>query len=187
MDTVLKRLWGPIQALDLLLGLECRCLDVSDGALVRCQGVLCRYLAILEQCADHLIALVVFLGLEHVTDFEDLILHMLILLVVQYEPWLDGRYLCLEKTESVGICDFYPRIDIYGKLFVRFSKLILTVSVRAVLTKMTLLLLFKVLADLSLVVVVRYVEHLILNFNGQLLDKIIQCLDPILVFTIKIV
>ena len=89
-------------------------MDAGDGTLVRCEGVLGRDLAVLEQSSDHLIALVVFLCLEHVTDFKDLILHMLILLVVQYEPWLNGRYLCLEKTESVGICDFDPRIDVHG-------------------------------------------------------------------------
>ena len=47
-------------------------------------------------------------------------------------------------------------------------------SVCAVLAEMTLLLLFEVLADLRLVVVVRDVEHLILNLNGKLLDKKFQ-------------
>jgi len=45
------------------------------------------------------------------------------------------------------------------------------VGVRAVLAKVTLLFLLEVLANLGLVVVVRDVEHLILNFNGKLLKK----------------
>ena len=44
-------------------------------------------------------------------------------------------------------------------------------GVRAVLAEVTLLLQLKVLANLGLVVVVRYVKHLVLNFDGQLLKK----------------
>ena len=42
-------------------------------------------------------------------------------------------------------------------------------SIGAILPEVTLLLLLKVLANLCLIVVVRNVEHLVLNFHRQLL------------------
>ena len=44
-------------------------------------------------------------------------------------------------------------------------------SVRAVLAEMTLLLLLKILAHLRLIVVVRDIQHFILDFNWELLKE----------------
>ena len=46
--------------------------------------------------------------------------------------------------------------------------------IRAILAKVALLLLLKVLAHLRLVVVVRYVEHLVLDLDWKLLLTYIQ-------------
>ena len=43
-------------------------------------------------------------------------------------------------------------------------------GIRAVLAKVALLLLLKVLAHLRLVIVVRDIQHLVLNFDGKLLE-----------------
>lgn len=101
---------------------------------------------------------------EQVACFEYLV-HDTLVLVVEEEGGFDGLDLGFEEAEGVGVSDFKANSDICRQLLVRLAQLFAAVGVRAVLPEVTLLLQLKVLAHLGLVVVVRYVEHLVLNFD----------------------
>ena len=133
------------------------------------QRVLRRDLIVLQHRFKDLHALLIVLRLEQLADFEDLALHLLVL-VIQDEPGLDGLDLCLEEAEGIGVCDIETSSHINGQLFIRFAQLVAPMSIRAVLAEVALLLLLEVLAHLRLVVVVRDVQHLILHFDGKLLS-----------------
>ncbi len=105
---------------------------------------------------------------EQIACFEYLVHHSLIL-VVQKERGLDGFDLSLEQTECIWVCDFKTDSDVCRQLLVRLSQLVFSMRVGAVLAKVALLFLFEVLAHLRLVVVIRDVQHLVLNLDWKLL------------------
>jgi len=59
------------------------------------QGILGRYLIILEQCVQDLHTLLIPVGAEQVSNLEDLILYRL-LFFIEEKSGLDGLYLCFK-------------------------------------------------------------------------------------------
>ena len=114
--------------------------------------------------------LLVSLCPEQVTNLEYLAFYLLVF-IVEDKSWLNGLNLSLEETESIWICDIEAGAHLYRKFFVGLAQLVSSMGIRAIFTKVTLLFLLEVLAHLCFVVVVRYVQHLILHFNWQLLQK----------------
>ena len=108
---------------------------------------------------------------KQVTCFENLVHHALVL-VVEEESGLQGLNLRLEEAEGVRVRDLQAQTHVRWQLFIRLAQLSLSMRIRAVLAKVTLLVLLEILANLSLVVVVRDVEHFVLHFDWQLLYKL---------------
>ena len=122
----------------------------------------------MEESVQDLHALLVLMRPEQVADLQHLILHLLVF-VIEDKPWLNSLNLGFEEAEGIWICDFEARAHFHWQFFVRLAQLVSAMGIRAVFTEMTLLFLLEVLAHLSLVVVVWNIQHLVLNFNWQLL------------------
>lgn len=73
--------------------------------------------------------------------------------------------LSLQESESIRISNFYSYIHFYRKFFIWLAQLISSMGIGTILTEVTLLLLFEVLANLGLVVIVWYVKHLVLDLD----------------------
>ena len=175
--------WDGLGALGEVVRYLCRACELRLIQLFRtlrfalclgCHGILGRYLIVLEERFQNLHALFVLLVLEEVADLEHFVLYMA-LLVIEDEAGLHGLDLGFEEAESVGIRDVKAGANVDGKLFVRFAQFVFAVSIGTVLAEVTHLFLLEVLAHLRLVVVVRDVEHLVLHFDGQLLQNRQYC------------
>ena len=134
-------------------------------------GDLCRDLLILDQTLQHFEALVFLLGLEAVADVEDLLFDFGVSAVVDNETWREGLELTRQKFESIWVGDLKSVGCVDGQLLVGLAKLLFSVGIGAVLSKVAWLALLKELADLCLVVVVWDVQHFHLNLNWQRLSQ----------------
>ena len=133
-----------------------------------------RDLVILEESFENLHALIFLLRLKKVGDVLDLVLNILALnlvLLAENESGLDSLHLSFQESKSVWIRNLEARAYIDGQFFVRLAELIFSVGIGTILAEVALLFLLKVLADLRLIVVVRDVEHLVLDLNWKLLEE----------------
>lgn len=129
-------------------------------------------LVILEESFEDLHALIFLLRLKKVGDVLDLVLNILALnlvLLAEDESGLDSLNLGFQESKSIWICDLEAWAYVDRQFFVRLAELIFSMGIGTILTEVALLFLLKVLADLRLIVVVRDVEHLVLDLNWELL------------------
>jgi len=127
-------------------------------------------LARLEQSRHDIERLLVLLVAEQVTRLKNLV-HDTLVFVVQEDGGADVADLGLEQAKGVGVRDISAHTDVGGQLFVRLAQLFLTVGIGAVLAKVAIAFSLEVFANLSFVVVVRNIEHFVLDFDWKLLSK----------------
>lgn len=89
--------------------------------------------------------------------------HDVIVIAVQVEARLHRLNLMFEQVEGIRVRVFEPSTHIRWKFLIWLAHLIFAMCVRTVLAKVALLLLLEVLADLCLIVIVRNVQHLVLD------------------------
>ena len=147
------RLWGR----DLWLG-EGLHLGLSRGDFE-----LGGHFAVIEQLLQYFQPLVFLIILEILANFEDLLLNCGVLWIVLHKTGLEGLDLGVEQAECAGVGDFQARKGIGRQFLVWLSHFWTTMCICAILTEVTHLILLIILANLSLIIVVWYVQHLILN------------------------
>ena len=104
---------------------------------------------------------------ESTTNLLNLFIHFLVVLTVGvafYKFWLELLRTSIEDILSLQFL-FLKRIC--SHFFIRLSKFKRSMRKSTVLSKQTWLVLLVVFANLSLVVVVGYLEHSVLGFQGQ--------------------
>ena len=103
--------------------------------------------------------------LEEIANLNNLGFYLLIFFV-KNKSGLQSLNLGFKEAEGIWICDFKILANTYWQLFIWLAQFFFAVCVCTVLAEVTLLFLLIVLAYLSLIVVIRDVEHLILHFYG---------------------